>query len=50
MANAYNGNGILFDRCLRRENVDPFVYNTKDILARHEEYLSQIRKSMQALV
>ena len=46
MANTYNGIGILFDHCSRREVVDPFVYYTKDILACHERYLSQIRNNM----
>lgn len=50
MANGYNGNGILFDHCSRREVVDPFVYYTKDILACHEGYMSQIRNHMHAPV
>ena len=50
MANAFNRNGILFDHCSRREVVDSFVYYTKDILACHEGYLSQIRNNMHASV
>ena len=50
MANAYNGNGFLFDHCSRREVVDPFLQYTKDILACHEGYLSQIRNNMHAPV
>jgi len=50
MVNAYNGNSILFDHCSRREVVDPFVYYTKDILACHEGYLTQIRNNMHAPV
>ena len=50
MANAYNGNGILFDHCSRKEVADPFVYYTPDILAYHEGYMSQIRKNMHAPV
>ncbi len=41
MADAYNGNGILFDHCSRREVVDPFVYYTRDILAGHIHSVTQ---------
>ena len=44
MANGYNGNGIFFDYCFRREVVDLYI------LACHEGCMSQIRNHMHAPV
>lgn len=50
MANGFDQNTVIEDHVVRREVKDPFVYYPEDILACHEQHLSNVRDHMTAPV